>query len=201
MKSDRELMASFRHGDRAAFHKLIRRHHVAILNFFHPLTGSQASAEELTQETFLRIFSELEHKAESSLWGLSREDDAQPFSTFLTYLYRTGYICWLEHLRREGLPNALPLPNTAVTSLAAIPSAPVDSPARIFALLAVLPNDLKPVVVLGEICGLSYAEIAAVLNVPTRAVRVRMSEAFGIMRAAAKRDSVPVAQVPSEKAR
>src|SRR5437868_5722662 len=118
MKSDRELMADFRHGDRPAFHKLIRRHHVAILNFFHPLTGSQSAAEELTQKTFLRIFAELEHQAESTLWGRTREDDAQPFTTFLTYLYRTGYICWLEQLRRDGLPRALPQPITANTSVA-----------------------------------------------------------------------------------
>ena len=207
MKSDRELMADFRHGDRPAFHKLIRRHHVALLNFFHPLTGSQAAAEDLTQKTFLRIFAELELQAESTLWGRSREDDAQPFTTFLTYLFRTGYICWLEQLRREGLPRVLPQPITANTSVppvlidvAEIPLPPAETPPEIFALLAVLPNDLKPVVVLGEICRLSYAEIAAVLNVPTRAVRSRMKDAFAILRVPAKRENVPAAEVvPPEK--
>ena len=52
MKSDQELMTDFRNGDRPAFHKLIRRHHVAILNFFQPLTGSHAAAEELIVADF-----------------------------------------------------------------------------------------------------------------------------------------------------
>ena len=207
MKSDRELMADFRHGDRPAFHKLIRRHHVALLNFFHPPTGSQSAAEELTQKTFLRIFAELELQAESTLWGRTREDDAQPFTTFLTYLFRTGYICWLEQLRRDGLPRVLPQPITAntpeppvLTGVTGIPPVLAETPSGIFALLALLPNELKPVVVLGEVCGLSYAEIAAVLNVPTRAVRTRMAEAFGVLRTASKHETVPAAQVvPPEK--
>lgn len=205
MKSDLELMADFRNGDRPAFHKLIRRHHVAILNFFHPLTGSQTVAEELTQSVFLRIFGELEHQAESTLWGRGRDENAHPFSTFSTYLYRTGYVCWLEHLRREGLPRALPCatPTTATANVSEIqaPFVPApDAPPNSFTLLTALPNDLKPVVVLCEINRLGYAEIAAVLNVSTGTVRARMREAFALLRAARRENAAAPAKPPADSA-
>src|SRR5207249_1704360 len=137
-------------------------------------------------------------QAESSLWGRRRSEDPQPFSTFLTYLYRTGYVCWLEYLRRDGLPGALPFPAPVTANIAPVTgeSEGLDSPSATIAFLAVLPNELKPLVVLSEINGLSYSDVAAVLNLSTSAVKLRIREAYALLRNARRENVKAVVKTP-----
>ena len=54
---DDELMKRFRKGDVDAFNLIVRRHRVALVNFIaHFIGGNQDSAEDLAQETFVRMF-------------------------------------------------------------------------------------------------------------------------------------------------
>src|SRR6266498_1299525 len=102
MKSDHELLAEFRRGDRRAFHKLVRRYHVGLLNFFYPLTSSQSLADVLTQKVFLRSYTDNEGRSETS--------QKARLSHFQIYLYRLGYFCWLDYLRlvhRPALPRVI----------------------------------------------------------------------------------------------
>src|SRR5260370_635899 len=54
--SDAELMARVRAGDREAFADLVDRHKDAVVNYLTRLTGNRDRAEDLGQETFLRLF-------------------------------------------------------------------------------------------------------------------------------------------------
>ena len=54
--SDADLMARVRAGDREAFTDLVERHKDAVVNYLTRLTGSRDRAEDLGQETFLRLF-------------------------------------------------------------------------------------------------------------------------------------------------
>src|SRR5262249_5298495 len=54
--SDADLMARVRAGDRDAFGDLVDRHKDAVVNYLTRLTGSRDRAEDLGQETFLRLF-------------------------------------------------------------------------------------------------------------------------------------------------
>jgi RNA polymerase sigma-70 factor (ECF subfamily) len=54
--SDAELMARVRTGDRDAFADLVDRHKDAVVNYLTRLSGSRDRAEDLGQETFLRLF-------------------------------------------------------------------------------------------------------------------------------------------------
>src|SRR5260370_3575870 len=54
--SDADLMARVRAGDREAFTDLVGRHKDAVVNYLTRLTGSRDRAEDLGQETFLRLF-------------------------------------------------------------------------------------------------------------------------------------------------
>ena len=54
--SDAELMARVRTGDREAFADLVDRHKDAVVNYLARLTGDRDRAEDLAQETFLRLF-------------------------------------------------------------------------------------------------------------------------------------------------
>lgn len=54
--SDAELMARVREGDRQAFADLVDRHKDAVVSYVTRLTGDRDRAEDLGQETFLRLF-------------------------------------------------------------------------------------------------------------------------------------------------
>lgn len=54
--SDAELMARVQAGDRAAFADLVDRHKDAVVNYLTRLAGDRDRAEDLAQETFLRLF-------------------------------------------------------------------------------------------------------------------------------------------------
>src|SRR6266446_4776439 len=54
-KTDEELLAEFQQGDAGAFERLLRRHRSPLYTFFVRMLGDRARAEDLAQETFLRI--------------------------------------------------------------------------------------------------------------------------------------------------
>jgi len=69
--SDEELMIKCRNGDMSAFELLVSRYQNAILNFIYRLIGDYHRAEDLSQETFLRMFksaSKYEPRAQFKNW-------------------------------------------------------------------------------------------------------------------------------------
>jgi len=172
MKSDLELMAALRRGDRSAFYRLVRRHQVAMYNFFHALCNDPSRARELTARVFLHLFTE-------------RSALNQNFK-FSMYLYRAGYACWMDHQQRHGSkPLALPFPPGPVgsdngTDPAHRAAVPIKHDAE--GLLGCLSNELRLLVVLKEVNGLTYSEISAVLEISEEVVRRSMNEAFRYLR-------------------
>ncbi|MCG9129563.1 sigma-70 family RNA polymerase sigma factor, partial [Candidatus Poribacteria bacterium] len=53
---DDELMQRFQKGDEDAFNLLVRRHQKPLINFIARYTGDKDNAEDLAQETFIRMF-------------------------------------------------------------------------------------------------------------------------------------------------
>jgi RNA polymerase sigma-70 factor, ECF subfamily len=182
MKSDNELLHDFRRGDRAAFDRLIRRHHVTAVNFFHLLLGSEKLSEDLTARVFVHIFAD--------------NDEFKSESQFMLYLYRAAYATWSDYLRRDGTAtHALPAPLHSESEVLPAPetqtrnvsdSAVIIRNVNILGLLERLPNELKLLLVLHEFCGLSYAEIARVVDISQDAVKRRMSESFKYLRVGVK---------------
>src|ERR1700760_246676 len=54
-RTDEELLAAYRHGDAGAFELLLRRHRAPLFTFLVRMLGGKERAEDLAQETFLRI--------------------------------------------------------------------------------------------------------------------------------------------------
>src|SRR5215467_10514863 len=64
-------MLRYKRGDRSAFAELVRRHKTPLYNFVLRLLRSPTAAEDLTQETFLRVVqraAEFKHEARFSTW-------------------------------------------------------------------------------------------------------------------------------------
>src|SRR6476620_6247606 len=84
---DSELIRSAQRGDRAAFEALVRQYDHAVLRLALHLTGSEADAQDIYQEAFLKAYRHL---------GNFRFE-----CSFYTWIYRIVTNLCLDHLRRR----------------------------------------------------------------------------------------------------
>ena len=159
--ADADLMLAFAAGDESAFDGLFRRWASPLLRYLERMVGDTATAEELVQETFLRV-----HGARGRY---------EPRARFSTWLYRIATRLALNELRRprrrhphaEDVVVDLPAPTHGSDEIA-------DSRRASFALereLARLPERQRVALWLAAAEGRSYAEVAAVLDTSELSVK------------------------------
>ena len=166
--SDEDLVARCRDGDERAWSALVRRHAGSVYRIAHRAVRRTAEAEDLSQEIFVKV----------SL-SLDRYDSRRAFRPWLLQVARNHVI---DHHRSRWREKAHTI------ELDALPVAPGSSRATqedrvlreerrraIDAGLAELPEGLRDAVVLRDLDGLDYAEIAQVLDVPVGTVKSRFN--------------------------
>ena len=175
---DAAVVARVRAGEAAAFGLLLGRHRERVLNLAFSLLGSRADAEDAAQEAFVRAYQSLAHFRGEAL--------------FSTWLYRVAVNVCLARLRNRrpqvleehDAPQVLEGAEEERGALAGDPSRLVESRAQVQATLARLSPRLRAALVLREMHGLSYDEIALALQIPPGTVRSRLSEARRLFRVA-----------------
>ncbi len=158
--SDSELLERARHGETAAFHELVDRHAAGLYRLACALTGDSAEAEDVMQETFLGAFQ-----------GMRGFRGRSSVKTWLVSILNRQAA--RRHRRRMRHP-AVPL-----EGLAEPPAAPRSPEARIDVdeALGRLTSEHRQVLVLREVEGMTYAEMAQVLGVPLGTVESRLFRA------------------------
>jgi RNA polymerase sigma-70 factor (ECF subfamily) len=172
--SDAELIGRTRRGDVEAFGRLVERYQDYVYNAAYHLLGGDQEAEDIAQEVFVRAFSHLR-----GFEGRAR---------FSTWLYGITLNCvrsrWRQERRRatvrldgsdeddEGGQD--PPADTAGPVEAAMQSERVEA---VRSAIACLEPELREAVVLRDIQGLSYEEIAESLGVPLGTVKSRLFRA------------------------
>jgi RNA polymerase sigma-70 factor (ECF subfamily) len=174
---DQALVQRARRGETAAFGALVREHQHRVVNFIRAMVSDHADAEDLAQETFLRAYRAL---------GRFRGD-----STFKTWLYQIAANAARTHLARRrdrperaagdaaATPGAFGDPDTGENVEAAVIHRDAIDRA-----LATLPEELREAVVLRDVEGLEYREIADALGVPLGTVESRIFRGRARLRAA-----------------
>jgi RNA polymerase sigma-70 factor (ECF subfamily) len=160
-------------GDRDAFAPIYEQFKSRMHTLATHLLGNRADADEAVQEIFLAAW--------RALPGF-RFDAA-----FGTWLYRLGVNVCLDRLRREGRRRALTNGHAADLAQAVHPAAraEADGPrADVRAALASLDPAYRACVVLCDLAGLSYQEIAGALGIPLGTVRSRIARGRDALRAA-----------------
>jgi RNA polymerase sigma-70 factor (ECF subfamily) len=154
---------------------IVRTHSQRVYRLAYRLTGNQHDAEDLTQEVFIRVFRSL--------------SSYQP-GTFEGWLHRITTNLFLDMVRRRARIRFDSLGEDADDRLPGREPSPerifVDSQmdADIEAALAALAPEFRAAVVLCDIEGLSYEEIAATLDVKLGTVRSRIHRGRSQLRAA-----------------
>jgi RNA polymerase sigma-70 factor (ECF subfamily) len=161
--------------DLPSWEQIVEDHSARVYRLAYRLTGNAHDAEDLTQEVFVRVFRSLH--------------TFQP-GTFEGWLHRITTNLFLDTARRKSRIrfDALPedadnrLPSSALTPDVAFANQMFD--ADIESALAALPPDFRAAVVLCDVEGLSYEEIADVLGVKMGTVRSRIHRGRALLRKA-----------------
>ena len=154
--------------------EVVRTHTARVYRLAYRLTGNRHDAEDLTQEVFVRVFRSL---------------SSYTPGTFEGWLHRITTNLFLDHVRRKARIRFDALPDDAER----LPS-PDRGPAQVYddthfdhdvqAALDALPPDFRAAVVLCDLEGLSYEEIAATLGVKIGTIRSRIHRGRSQLRAA-----------------
>ena len=164
---DPSLVRDARNGDRAAMEALLDRHYDRIAAIAVRMLGRGADAEDATQDALMAV-----------VRGLPRFDGRSAVTTWIHHV--TVNAC-LDEIRRRGRRDRPEDPQEPTSDLAAgaAPAGPgpdaVADRLDIDAALARLSVDYRSAVVLRDLCGLDYAEIAECLDVPAGTARSRIS--------------------------
>jgi len=167
-ESDSDLLDRCRRGDQAAWRDLVGQHTRKVFGLAYRFSGRVDEAEDLTQEIFLKVFRSLEK--------FNRDAD---FSTWLSSVARNYCIDHYRASKRER--------EVLVEDLVAFDLAPASSgnPHRVLEErdrssfvrrgLEMLPEKLREAVVLRDLQGLSYQEMADRLRLPEGTVKSRIN--------------------------
>lgn len=169
--SDATDVALARDGDEAAFSRLFRRHGPAVFRFAWLVSGSESHAEDITQETFVRL-----------LEAAGRFDPARGSLT--------AYLCGIARHLSHGQVDARlsyvdDLEPHVQSPLAAVglPDLPLDTLERRRALQSLydairrLPPGFREILILVELQEMTYADAAAAAGIELGTVRSRLSRA------------------------
>ena len=178
-RTDEELMALFQDGDAGAFSLLVRRYKDDLTNYVVRFVGDRAEAEDLVQESFVRVF---RNKARYA--GTAK---------FSTWLYTIASNLAKTRLRRMALWRFVRLGSGGTEGPEFdLPDedARTDSEAdrslreeRIQKALDSLPVKFREVIVLRDIQELSYEEVAAITGTAMGTVKSRINRARAELRA------------------
>ena len=167
--SDAELIERCLQKDNAAWEAIVARFRRKVFHIAYKFTGKHDEAEDLTQEIFLKVFKSLDR--------FHRDAD---FSTWLSSVARNYCI---DHYRaskreREVVVEDLVAFDQAPASAGSNPQRTLeDRDRRSFLLSGLdrLPEKLREAVVLRDLQGLSYQEMAERLDLPEGTVKSRIN--------------------------
>ena len=162
---DLGVLRKAQRGDERAFAIIVRTYEQPVYNYVLRLTGDRVLSEDLTQEVFLRVF--------QGLPGFSLR------SRFTTWLFQVTKNRVLDELRAlERRPRALvALDDIAPLEVVDAPVERAETIDAVWRAVEALNPDLKMALLLRDVVGLSYNEIADSLEITLATVKWRIFKA------------------------
>ena len=177
---DAEAVARAREGDHDAFRVLVERYEGRVRRLCERVLRDEEAARDATQDAFIKAY------------GALRRFEGR--SSFYTWLYRLTFNLCLDHKRRDKSARHVDWEDEGShsgqlleTPSGAVGAVPLGDPAReldrgelreqLAEAIAELPDDARQTLLLREVEGLSYAEIAQALGVPKGTVMSRLHHA------------------------
>ncbi len=175
---DEELIAAFQSGERDVYRYLVERHQERIRNLLFSIFHDNDFINDLAQEVFIKAYQALPNfRFEAS---------------FYTWLYRIAVNKSRDELRKKKLRRFMSFQNLDegadqnLQNLLSVQPENRDTQEVISIGLQVLPEKFRMAVVLKDIEGLSYEEIAEIMKCKIGTVKSRISRARAMLRKALK---------------
>lgn len=176
-------MQRYQGGDRSVFPELVRRHKTPVYNFILRQVRSPSAAEDLTQDTFVRV--------------VQNASDFRHSSRFSTWVYTIARNLCIDHLRKMSLRRHPSLdqptaqdggedgPTLGERTRDAHPKATVDRAViagelgvRIQSAVEELPSDQREVFLMREVGNVPFKDIAEIVGVSENTIKSRMRYAL-----------------------
>ncbi len=169
--TDEQLIARFQQGDLQAFDVLVRRYKDQLLNFVYRFVGNRSDAEDIVQETFLRVYKNKHYYKE--------------IAKFSTWVYTIASNLAKTELRRRKRHKIFSVSNFVneerdydIPDRDHSPERKVDGTLKediIQKAIEKLPPKFKEVIILRDVQGFAYEEISQILNIPLGTVKSRVN--------------------------
>ena len=169
--TDEELIAKFQGGDVGAFNQIVHRYKDRLLNFICRFLNDIDKAEDLVQDTFLKL--------------VTHKHSYKEIAKFSTWLYTIAGNLAKTELRKIKRRKTFSVTDLSyddrefvITSAEAGPDEDIDSrnlERNIQSALNELPSDFRTVIILRDIQELSYEEISKIVTVPLGTVKSRIN--------------------------
>lgn len=181
-QTDQQLVSRVRSGEKEAFNLLVRKYQTKALGVVSQFISDPAAAEDVVQESFIRAYRSL--------------DRFRGDSAFYTWLYRIAVNTAKNHLMARGrrppsadidAADAEQMQGSEVMREFGTPDEVAQSKElgqKVLQVVEGLPPDLKQALTLREIDGLTYEEIARIMECPIGTVRSRIFRARGAIQSA-----------------
>ena len=173
-ESDAAIIAAFQAGDKDAFRFLVERYKERVRNVIFSVFNDKALVEDLAQEVFIRVF--------KALPAFRSE------SAFYTWVYRIAVNRCRDEMRSRKLRKIFSLHSMTENAEESLPAefseAPADNSARELVSIGLrsLPEKFRLPIILKDIEGMSYEEIADVLKCEIGTVKSRLSRGRSLLR-------------------
>jgi RNA polymerase sigma-70 factor (ECF subfamily) len=180
-RDEADLVQELQAGSDAAFDYLVTYYHAGVFNLVYGILSDRADAADVTQEVFLRAF--------RGIRGFRQG------SSLKTWLYRISVRqalnhrrwCWRHHRQQvsidgedEGKPLSLDLKDSEPTPFERYASQETQQTVR--TALAQVPALFRSAVILRDLEGLSYEEVAEVLEVSVGTIKSRILRGRRLLR-------------------
>jgi RNA polymerase sigma-70 factor (ECF subfamily) len=164
---DMPVIKSYLAGDADSFNELVGRYERLAYNLAYRMTGNSADAADLTQEIFVRL-----HRTLQTFHG---------DSAFSTWFYRLAANCCKDWLRKEARRPAIhEMKDTLIADGGTGPSQHYEQKETkelVQMAISALPEEQRVAVILHDLQGYSYEEIATITEAPIGTVKSRLARA------------------------
>ena len=160
-REERNWLDRCAQGDERAIRWVLNRYRDRVVRLAAHVLHNSREAEDVAQEAFVKAFRQI---------GQFRGD-----SGFYAWLYRIVINLCLDRMRRKSMTSEMPLEENVAHFVAVSPD--VENRLSVAQVLDSLTPPMRAALVLREVEGLEYAEIADVLNIPVGTVRSRLNTA------------------------
>ena len=171
--TDEQLIARFQSGDERAYIELVNRYRDRLINFVYPFLGDFEQAEDVVQETMLKLYEKKHYYRE--------------IAKFSTWIYTIARNLANTELRKKKRRKTTYISRmTKDDRQYDIPAVQADLNQnlqnefirdRIHAAIKELPEHFKTVIILRDIQELSYDDISNIVGVPLGTVKSRINRA------------------------